>query len=188
METTFVVLRLRTEHTSKRYLACKPNHSIFAIGGAQYSISGPMPDPCLQLTSYGSTKATISQGNTSTSDSRILGKSTIQNVDGKVNQTMSHIGIVISITVNTIHGGTIVNLLSNESLWFCIDAFGPEASSEDNQNASERPEVRYKIFSPNCPLTCSKFDTILQTQLEYTLVTLEMHQATRWHLSSVSSS
>ena len=28
----------------------------------------------------------------------------------------------------------------NHSLWFCTDVFGSEASSEDNQNATERPE------------------------------------------------
>ena len=76
------------------YLACKPNHSIFAIGGSQ---SDAPVVQCrilvLQLTSYGSMGATNSHGNTSTSDTMILGKSTIQNVDGKVNQTMSHIGI-----------------------------------------------------------------------------------------------
>ena len=87
-------------------LACKPNHSIFASGGNQHSISGPMPNPCSSAMSYGNMKATIFLGNTSTSDTKILGKSTIQNADGKVNQTMSRIGIAISITVNTIRGGT----------------------------------------------------------------------------------
>ena len=109
-----------------------------------------------------------------------------QNVDGKVNQTMSHIGIAISIMANTTRGGTTVSLLLMKRSGSASMRLAPRHPLKTTKMQQSAPKVQYKKFSLNCPMTCLKFDTILQTRLEYTSVTLNMHQATRWHLSSVS--
>ena len=122
------------------YLACKPNHSIFAIGGDQYSTSGPMPNPCsaaYELWEYEGDEFPRQYFDERYDDPwevydtecRWQSESNDEPYwncyfdNGEYDTWWYHCEFVV-----------------DEALWFCIDAFGPEASSEDNQNATERPE------------------------------------------------
>ncbi len=123
-------------------LACKPNHSVFATGTSQYSTSGPMPNPCIAVDAiwdwghggYGFPQQYFDERYEDpweVYDTECRWQSEPNDEpywncyfdDGEYDTWWYH-----------------CEFASNESLWFCIDAFGPEASSEDNQNASERPE------------------------------------------------
>ena len=130
------------------YLACKPNHSIFASGGNQHSISGPMPNPCLatyELWDWGDDDYDFPR---EYFDDRYDDPWQVYDTEcrwqsepndepywncyfdnGEYDTWWYHCEFAVS-----------------ESLWFCIDAFGPEASSEDNQNATERPDGSVQDF------------------------------------------
>ena len=185
METTFVVRRLRTEHTSKHILLVSQITVSSPLEGINTASADLCQIPVLpyELWEY---EGYDFPRHTSTSDTMILGKSTIQNVDGKVNQTMSHTGIAISITVNTIRGGTIVSLLPMNRSGSVSMRLGPRHPLRTTRMRQSVLMDRYRIFSLNCPMTCSRFDTIPQTRLECTLETPGTHQATRWHSSMVS--
>ena len=122
-------------------LACEPNHSIFASGGVQYSTRGPMPDPCIAVGDiwdwghggYGFPQQYFDyryEDPWEVYDTECMWQSEPNDEpywncyfdNGEYDTWWYHCEFAV-----------------NESLWFCIDAFGPEASSEDNQNASERP-------------------------------------------------
>lgn len=122
------------------YLACKPNHSIFAIGGNQYSINGPMPNPCssaYDLYEY--------EGNNFPRqyfDERFENPWEVYDTECRWQSEPNDEPYWNCYFDNGEYDTWWYHceFAVNESLWFCIDAFGPEASSEDNQNASERPE------------------------------------------------
>ena len=123
-------------------LACKPNQSVFATGTSQYNTSGPMPNPCIAVDAiwdwghggYGFPQQYFDERYDDpweVYDTECRWQSEPNDEpywncyfdDGEYDTWWYH-----------------CEFASNESLWFCIDAFGPEASSEDDQNASERPE------------------------------------------------
>ena len=122
------------------YLACKPNHSIFAIGGNQYSINGPMPNPCssaYDLYEY--------EGNNFPRqyfDERFENPWEVYDTECRWQSEPNDEPYWNCYFDNGEYDTWWYHceFAVNESLWFCIDAFGPEASSEDNQNASQRPE------------------------------------------------
>jgi hypothetical protein len=122
------------------YLACKPNHSIFAIGGNQYSINGPMPNPCssaYDLYEY--------EGNNFPRqyfDERYDDPWEVYDTECRWQSEPNDEPYWNCYFDNGEYDTWWYHceFAVNESLWFCIDAFGPEASSEDNQNATERPE------------------------------------------------
>ena len=122
------------------YLACKPNHSIFASGGSEYSISGPMPNPCsaaYELWEY--------EGNNFPReyfDERYDDPWEVYDTECKWQSEPNDESYWNCYFDNREYDTWWYHceFAVNESLWFCIDAFGPEASSEDNRNASERPE------------------------------------------------
>ena len=121
------------------YLACKPNHSIFATGGAQYSISGPMPNPCssaYELWEYEGYDFPRQYF-----DERYDDPWEVYNTECRW-QSEPNDEPYWNCYFDYDEYDTWwyhCEFAANESLWFCIDAFGPEASSEDNQNATERP-------------------------------------------------
>ena len=122
------------------YLACKPNHSILAIGGNQYSISGPMPNPCssaYDLYEY--------EGNDFPRqyfDERYENPWEVYSTECRWQSEPNDEPYWNCYFDNGEYDTWWYHceFAVNESLWFCIDAFGPEASSEDNQNATERPD------------------------------------------------
>ena len=122
------------------YLACKPNHSILAIGGNQYSISGPMPNPCssaYDLYEY--------EGNDFPRqyfDERFEDPWEVYDTECRWQSEPNDEPYWNCYFDNGEYDTWWYHceFAANASLWFCIDAFGPEASSEDNQNATERPD------------------------------------------------
>ena len=121
------------------YLACKPNHSIFATGGAQYSISGPMPNPCssaYELWEYEGYDFPRQYF-----DERYDDPWEVYNTECRWQSEPNDEPYWNCYFDNDEYDTWWYHceFAANESLWFCIDAFGPEASSEDNQNATERP-------------------------------------------------
>ena len=121
-------------------LACKPNHSIFAIGGAQYSITGPMPDPC--FAAYGLWEYEGDNFPRQYFDERYDNPWEVYDTECRWQSEPNDEPYWNCYFDNGEYDTWWYHceFAVNESLWFCIDAFGPEASSEDNQNASERPE------------------------------------------------
>jgi hypothetical protein len=122
------------------YLACKPNHSILAIGGNQYSISGPMPNPC--SSAYDLWEYEGDNFPRQYFDERFEDPWEIYDTECRW-QSEPNDELYWNCYFDNGEYDTWwyhCEFAVNESLWFCIDAFGPEASSEDNQNASERPE------------------------------------------------
>ena len=121
------------------YLACKPNHSIFATGGAQYSISGPMPNPCssaYELWEYEGYDFPRQYF-----DERYDDPWEVYDTECRWQSEPNDEPYWNCYFDNGEYDTWWYHceFAANESLWFCIDAFGPEASSEDNQNATERP-------------------------------------------------
>ena len=122
------------------YLACKPNHSIFATGGAQYSISGPMPNPCssaYELWEYEGYDFPRQYF-----DERYDDPWEVYDTECRWQSEPNDEPYWNCYFDNGEYDTWWYHceFAANESLWFCIDAFGSEASSEDNQNATERPD------------------------------------------------
>ena len=123
-------------------IACKPNHSIFASGGNQYSISGPMPNPCIatyELWGWGDDGYEFPQ---EYFDNRYDDPWQVYDTECKWQSEPNDEPYWKCYFDNGEYDTWWYHceFAVNESLWFCIDAFGPEASSEDNQNATERPD------------------------------------------------
>ncbi|MEC7180596.1 MAG: hypothetical protein VXW36_04325 [Candidatus Thermoplasmatota archaeon] len=123
-------------------IACKPNHSIFASGGNQYSISGPMPNPCIatyELWGWGDDGYEFPQ---EYFDDRYDDPWQVYDTECKWQSEPNDEPYWNCYFDNGEYDTWWYHceFAVNESLWFCIDAFGPEASSEDNQNATERPD------------------------------------------------
>lgn len=122
------------------YLACKPNHSILAMGGNQYSISGPMPNPC--SSAYDLWEYEGDNFPRQYFDERYDDPWEVYDTECRWQSEPNDEPYWNCYFDNGEYDTWWYHceFAVNESLWFCIDAFGPEASSEDNQNASERPE------------------------------------------------
>ena len=122
-------------------LSCEPSYDFFSSGGGvQYAKRGPMPDPCIavyDIWDYGHGGADFPR---QYDDPRYEDPWEVYDTeckwqsepndepywncyfdDGEYDTWWYHCEFAV-----------------NESLWFCIDAFGPDASAENNQNASER--------------------------------------------------
>ena len=124
------------------YLACEPNDSIFAIGGSQYDTSGPMPNPCIatyELWDLGDAGYDYPRGYF---DDRYEDPWQVYDTECRWQSEPNDEPYWNCYFDNGEYDTWWYHceFAANESLWFCIDAFGPEASSEDNKNATERPE------------------------------------------------
>jgi hypothetical protein len=121
------------------YLSCKPNHSILAIGGNQYSISGPMPNPC--SSAYDLWEYEGDNFPRQYFDERYDDPWEVYDTECRWQSEPNDEPYWNCFFDNGEYDTWWYHceFAVNESLWFCSDAFGPEASSEDNQNASERP-------------------------------------------------
>jgi len=129
-------------------LACEPSDSSFNLGGGiHYKKLGPMPDPCVATDFIFEWKMEIGWDDESPDfpvqysdprydepwevyDTECMWQSEPDDepywncyyADGEYDTWWYH-----------------CEFSTNTSLWFCTDAFGMEASSEDNHNATERP-------------------------------------------------
>ena len=123
-------------------IACKPNHSIFASGGNQYSISGPMPNPCIATYELWGWEEDGYEFPQEYFDDRYDDPWQVYDTECKWQSEPNDEPYWNCYFDNGEYDTWWYHceFAVNESLWFCIDAFGPEASAEDNQNASERPE------------------------------------------------
>ena len=124
------------------YLACKPNPSIFASGGNQHRTSGPMPNPCVasyELWDWGNDGYDFPR---QYFDERYDDPWEVYDTECKWQSEPNDEPYWNCYFDNGEYDTWWYHceFAVNESLWFCIDAFGPEASSEDNQNATERPD------------------------------------------------
>ena len=124
------------------YLACKPNDSIFASGGAQYTNSGPMPNPCSASHALWEYEYEGYNFPRQYFDERYDDPWEVYDTECRW-QSEPNDEPYWNCYFDLDEYDTWwyhCEFAANESLWFCIDAFGSEASSEDNQNATERPD------------------------------------------------